>query len=54
MHYKHNQIFSDHDIPADVDSITFSRKPLTWKDIAKMIEGLQETAAEAAVEAAAD
>jgi len=42
MHYKHNQIFTDHDIPADADRISFSCKPLTWKEIAKLLEGLQD------------
>lgn len=43
MHYKHNQIFTDHDIPADVDRISFSCKPLTWEEMAKMLEAVQDT-----------
>jgi hypothetical protein len=54
MHYKHNQIFTDHDIPTDADRISFSCKPLTWKEIAKMLEGLQDVAATAAAQAVAD
>lgn len=44
MHYKHNQIFTDHDIPADADRISFSCQPLTWKEVAKMLEGIQAAA----------
>lgn len=42
MHYKHNQIFTDHDIPTDADQISFTCKPLTWKEVAKMLESLQD------------
>lgn len=44
MHYKHNQIFTDHDIPEDADRISFTCNPLTWKEIAKMLEVFQNTA----------
>jgi hypothetical protein len=37
MHYKHNQIFTDHDIPTDVDRIAFECSPLTWDEIAELI-----------------
>lgn len=38
MHYKHNQIFTDHDIPPDADRISFSVQPLSWSEVAAMIE----------------
>jgi hypothetical protein len=37
MHHKHNQIFTDHDIPADADVIKFKTKPLTWKGLTALI-----------------
>ncbi len=33
MHYKHNQIFTDHDIPADAIKINFEAKPYTWEEL---------------------
>ena len=38
MHYKHNQIFTDHDIPADADRIAFKTKTFSWKEVSDMIE----------------
>jgi len=38
MHYKHNQIFTDHDIPDGADRISFSAQPMTWEKIAELIE----------------
>lgn len=41
MHYKHNQIFTDHDIPADANRITFNADMLSWDDVASMIAKYQ-------------
>jgi hypothetical protein len=38
MHYKHNQIFTDHDIPPDADRIAFSVRPFSWVEVSEMIE----------------
>lgn len=38
MHQKHNQIFTDHDIPDNAVKISFKTKPLTWADLVKIIE----------------
>lgn len=38
MHYKHNQIFTDHDIPADAERISFTAQPITWEKVAELIE----------------
>lgn len=37
MHHKHNQIFTDHDIPPDADIIQFKAQPLTWERLATLI-----------------
>ncbi|MEB6641390.1 hypothetical protein ACTG1L_09250 [Aeromonas hydrophila] len=37
MHYKHNQIFTDHDIPDDANIIEFESKPLTWEQVVDAI-----------------
>ncbi|TFW13333.1 hypothetical protein E4L96_19720 [Massilia arenosa] len=37
MHYKHNQIFTDHDIPADATRISFTARPFSWDEVAAMI-----------------
>jgi len=37
MHHKHNQIFTDHDIPTDADVIKFKTDPLTWQQLAALI-----------------
>lgn len=42
MHYKHNQIFTDHDIPSDAERIAFACKPLTWNELAKMLDAQVE------------
>ena len=38
MHYKHNQIFTDHDIPVGADRISFSASPLSWDDTTSLID----------------
>lgn len=38
MHYKHNQIFTDHDIPAGADRISFAAQQITWEKVAELIE----------------
>lgn len=38
MHYKHNQIFTDHDIPEDATKVAFDARPFTWAEIAEMVE----------------
>lgn len=38
MHHKHNQIFTDHDIPADAVAIDFQTKPVDWADLAKAMD----------------
>ena len=37
MHYKHNQIFTDHDIPADADRIEFSVRKATWEELSDVL-----------------
>jgi hypothetical protein len=37
MHHKHNQIFTDHDIPADSVRIEFDVTPLPWTKVAKLL-----------------
>ncbi|WP_373929735.1 hypothetical protein [Vibrio cyclitrophicus] len=37
MHYKHNQIFTDHDIPNDANIIEFQSHPLSWEDVVDAI-----------------
>jgi hypothetical protein len=37
MHHKHNQIFTDHDIPHDAQTIKFSANPLTWAELAQLL-----------------
>lgn len=43
MHYKHNQIFTDHDIPADANRITFSAELLSWERVAELIAAHQSS-----------
>lgn len=38
MHPKHNQIFTDHDIPDDAIKIKFSLKQMDWIELAKRLE----------------
>jgi hypothetical protein len=38
MHYKHNQIFTDHDIPKDANIIEFDSHPLSWSEVVEAIE----------------
>jgi hypothetical protein len=33
MHWKHNQIFTDHDIPSDAMKIEFDAKPVDWEQL---------------------
>lgn len=37
MHYKHNQIFTDHDIPLDANKISFNVNQLSWDKLIEMI-----------------
>lgn len=37
MHYKHNQIFTDHDIPGDALVLRFRVSPLSWKELAELL-----------------
>jgi hypothetical protein len=37
MHHKHNQIFTDHDIPEDAIEIEFTAQPLTWQALSKLL-----------------
>jgi len=37
MHYKHNQIFTDHDIPNDAIAINFSVRRRSWDEIAELL-----------------
>jgi hypothetical protein len=37
MHYKHNQIFTDHDIPQDATRISFSCKQISWDDLSALL-----------------
>ena len=39
MHQKHNQIFTDHDIPIDAVSIEFGVKPISWLRLAALLDG---------------
>lgn len=43
MHYKHNQIFTDHDIPSDADRMQFSTTQRTWSEISKLVIGEPNT-----------
>lgn len=45
MHYKHNQIFTDHDIPSDASRISFSVRPFNWEEITEMINTHPRSAA---------
>ena len=45
MHYKHNQIFTDHDIPSDAQRIRFKADSLTWNEVSEMIGNYKNTAA---------
>jgi hypothetical protein len=38
MHYKHNQIFTDHDIPEDAVRIEFAVRPVSWLQVAEMLD----------------
>lgn len=38
MHHKHNQIFTDHDIPTNADLIKFTTKPISWQKLAALLE----------------
>jgi len=38
MHYKHNQIFTDHDIPKDADKMSFTTNPMTWEELGKILD----------------
>lgn len=42
MHYKHNQIFTDHDIPADAMRFNFRVTPLTWEALGSLLEARPE------------
>lgn len=37
MHYKHNQIFTDHDIPDDANRIEFSCSPRSWSEVVTLL-----------------
>ena len=37
MHPKHNQIFTDHDIPEDAINIQFSVKQLSWLELSQRL-----------------
>ena len=37
MHHKHNQIFTDHDIPKDSINISFKSNRLSWGELSRMI-----------------
>jgi hypothetical protein len=37
LHYKHNQIFTDHNIPIDADRIEFSAKQMTWEELSNIL-----------------
>ncbi|MGP4845136.1 hypothetical protein ACTXGQ_13455 [Marinobacter sp. 1Y8] len=37
MHYKHNQIFTDHDIPCDANVIEFQSRNLSWEEIVEAL-----------------
>ena len=37
MHPKHNQIFTDHDIPADAVRISFSLKQIDWLELSRRL-----------------
>jgi hypothetical protein len=38
MHHKHNQIFTDHDIPMDAIKIEFTTKQLSLQELAKLLK----------------
>jgi hypothetical protein len=38
MHPKHNQIFTDHEIPEDAISIEFQTKPVDWLDLTQAMQ----------------
>lgn len=38
MHHKHNQIFTDHDIPTDAIALEFDAKPLTWGGLSLLLD----------------
>jgi len=37
MHYKHNQIFTDHDIPSDAERINFQTRQRAWIEISSLL-----------------
>ena len=38
MHYKHNQIFTDHDIPDDVVKIDFDVNKMDWIELVRLLD----------------
>ena len=42
MHYKHNQIFTDHDIPANCDRISFECLQLSWNELSGILAATQD------------
>jgi hypothetical protein len=38
MHHKHNQIFTDHDIPADAVKIDFQVKQFSLSELAELLK----------------
>ena len=38
VHYKHNQIFTDHDIPTDAIHISFIAQQMSWEKLSELIE----------------
>ena len=43
MHYKHNQIFTDHDIPNDAIVIRFDVKSASWDELHDALYGEEPT-----------
>jgi hypothetical protein len=39
VHFKHNQIFTDHDIPDDVVEMRFVANQLSWQSLATLLQG---------------
>jgi hypothetical protein len=37
MHYKHNQIFTDHDIPEDAVVLRFGVQPMSWAQLSEIV-----------------
>ncbi len=42
MHYKHNQIFTDHVIPPDADVIEFDARVRGWDELHEYLYGAPE------------